>query len=56
MSGTPMKYPRTLSFYHFYFKAKRGWVVRYRTIIAIISLPLSYKITKPSYNPENVTR
>ncbi|KOC64721.1 hypothetical protein WH47_00224 [Habropoda laboriosa] len=63
MSGRPMKYPYTLSakmarfpFDHFYFKAKRGWVIRYWTLSSILLLPLWYKITKLTYNPENVKK
>lgn len=63
MSGTPMKYPYTLSakiarfpYEHFYFKAKRGWVIRYWTLSAIICLPLWYSLQKLSYSPENVKK
>ncbi|XP_076751554.1 reduction of Rh1 [Xylocopa sonorina] len=63
MSGIPMKYPYTLSakitrfpFEHFYFKAKRGWLLRYWTVSAILCLPLWYKIQQLSYNPENVKK
>ncbi|CAK9813540.1 hypothetical protein ANTQUA_LOCUS7667 [Anthophora quadrimaculata] len=63
MSGIPMKFPYTLAakirrfpFDHFFFKAKRGWVIRYWTISSILLFPLWYKIQKLSYAPDNVKK